>query len=588
MKFEKLLKTFKKWILVNGFLLLIVASGFLIYANSLQNSFVLDDASQITANPNIQSISNIPKLFLGSTFGYGAGLSGVYYKPLMTSTFAAIYHFFGVNTVPFHLLQLLFHIANGILVFLILKRFFGKNMSLFLALVFLVHPLQSEAVVYVSALQEPLFFFFGALAILGISGDLTVVRYLVYALLISLSLLSKETGLLFLLMAPILRYLFFEQGKKLWARREFLTTSAITFSILAIYSLVRHFTVGVPVALDKPYPIMRISLLSRILGIPAEVFYYIRNLFFPRDFAVAQHWVVTKITFSTFWLPLAFDLLVLGLIVVLGWRLLKKKSKRFRIYLLFLIWLILGIGLHLNILPLDVTTADRWFYFPMVGALGLLGLIIQEFSIRKVLSVIGILIIIGLSIRTYVRNRDWKDGLTLALHDIQYSHDSFPLENNLAYELINAGRWNEAEVHAKRSIELGPWWWLNWNNLGVIYRHRSVGDPLYIDKSVEAFIKATKNTDTFYLPYENLAELLLFYKSPKDASDFIVEASKKITPNARLWFLLAIAQYQLGNKESAINALYQARLTTMEDQTINAFYQALINNNAVQFTKPSY
>ena len=42
------------------------------------------------------------------------------------------------------------------------------------------------------------------------------------------------------------------------------------------------------------------------------------------------------------------------------------------------------LGLHMQLIPLDLTVADRWFYFTMVGVLGLIGVIIQEFGLTAI------------------------------------------------------------------------------------------------------------------------------------------------------------------------------------------------------------
>ncbi len=84
-------------------ILLLVGLGFLVYANILPNQFVLDDPSQITGNPAVQSIKNIPSLFLGSSFGGGKNLAGLYYKPIMTTAYTILYTLFGPHPFFFHL-----------------------------------------------------------------------------------------------------------------------------------------------------------------------------------------------------------------------------------------------------------------------------------------------------------------------------------------------------------------------------------------------------------------------------------------------------------------------------------------------------
>ena len=682
----------------------------LVYANSLGNGFVLDDPSQVANNAAVTSF-NLPGIFFGSSFGVGGGTEGIYYKPMMSSSYAVLYHLFGSGAWSFHLLQVLLQAANGIIVFYIFRKFFKSGLAFWLALVFVLHPFNSEAVLYISNLQDVLFFFFGGLAFLVASWkqeqgrsltkvgsssrsvlavepartDLFFLRALLCGILVLFSMLSKETGIVFIPVI-VLYTVFFNFGKK--QRWEAYWLFVALGTAFGFYFLLRFAAVGLPVGLDHPYPIMRLTLGERLVNIPAIGFYYVRNFFAPHDFAVAQHWVVKAVNWNSFWLPLLVDAVFVGVIggigVVVwrvrnnaeskkrsvlaesartdlkqgfsGWRsaelrgkLSKGRSKDwdrpclglekvgplrgndlgegptlFYVYLFFLGWFVCGMLLHLNIFPLDVTVADRWFYFPSVGLLGIIGVFAMSFGKRSVLYAgrtlakdrpcLGLnkgrsftwedpwlrtdlvlitaaaFLVLVLSARTFVRVFDWRDGITLATREVKYSKSSFPLENNLAYELINAGRYQEALVHAKRSTALGPWWWLNWNNLGVIYRHLGYvqKDPKLIEMAIVSFGKGADNTDVFLLPYENRAEMLLNYRSPKETIDYIVGSSKKVGTGGRLLFLLALALSQTEDTKGAIDVAYKAYQALPGDPRAEALYQGLVAGKKVQIEPTAY
>src|ERR1700712_2070879 len=83
--------------------------GVVAYWSGLTNPFLGDDFSQIVNNIPVHSLSNISQFFSGSTFYSGmpdAPLRGIYYRPLMTTVFSAIYAIFGANVVAYHILQL--------------------------------------------------------------------------------------------------------------------------------------------------------------------------------------------------------------------------------------------------------------------------------------------------------------------------------------------------------------------------------------------------------------------------------------------------------------------------------------------------
>jgi len=210
---------------------------------------------------------------------------------------------------------------------------------------------------------------------------------------------------------------------------------------------------------------------------------------------------------------------------------------------------------------------------------------------KKQLLVLSLILITTLSVLSFIRtNDDWKNGLTLAQHDVKINQNSFALENNLGFELVGAGRYEEALIHEQKSTELAPWWWLNWNNLGMIYRHLGDqnNDPALIIKSEQSFLKAIENTSSFYLPYENLAETYLNFEKPEITEKFIVDASKKIHLSGSLWFYLSLAEYKLGNKKGAIEAAAQALTLNPNNERMKQLHQGLIDNTPIQLQKPKY
>ncbi len=155
------------------YLALIISVGFLVYVNSLPNGFLWDDEEQIVNNLVIRSWSNLPLIFTSSTFyAGGAGLSGGFYRPLVTLSYLLNYHIWGLNPFGFRLFQIVFHLSNSVLLFFILRKILlaqGINLadeiSFFAALLFTVHPANIESVVYLASIGEVLYVFFGLLAI---------------------------------------------------------------------------------------------------------------------------------------------------------------------------------------------------------------------------------------------------------------------------------------------------------------------------------------------------------------------------------------------------------------------------------------
>ena len=116
----------------------------LIYANSLSNGFVFDDVPLIQDNQQIRSLREVGAIF---------GRQG--YRPVRTLTYALNYGLFGLQPFYFHLTNVLLHAANGVLVFLLLRRLLsGPRRALVGSLVFVSHPAQTAAVAYVSGRKD--------------------------------------------------------------------------------------------------------------------------------------------------------------------------------------------------------------------------------------------------------------------------------------------------------------------------------------------------------------------------------------------------------------------------------------------------
>ncbi|MCX6706029.1 MAG: hypothetical protein NTV24_02900 [Candidatus Woesebacteria bacterium] len=557
------LQTFFKYFIPIFFLI-----GFIIYGASLFNHFVWDDEEQILNNGLVHSITNLPRFFQGSTFNTGGtgSLTGIYYKPLMTVFFTLLYTIFGANPFFFHLFQLVFHLTNTCLIFVLFRKIFPQNkkssqiLAFFLSLVFLIHPINVETVVYSSSLQDILYMFFGLISLLFlIKGRLSLKRALTLSFLLLLSLLSKETGIIFILVSIIYIYLYQKEKLKSLIGSVFIT--------LIAYSILRFGIAQVFFNNQGLSPITRIPFLERLLSIPKIITFYLTTFIFPAHLSISQHWVVKSFTFTDFYKPLIIFLITFLALTIYQYRLYRSKNSLSKLFLFFYCWFIFGLGLHLQIFSLDMTVADRWFYMAEVGLLGMAGVlilnlktVISKFSLF--LFILAAIIITALSIRTISRSLDWKNGLTLYSKDERITLNSFDLENNLGVELYRAGRFQEAKIHFEKSVEVAPFWWTNWNNLGAIYEQEKD-----IKRAKEAYLTAIKNGQ-YYLSYENVAKITFFGENnPKEAKKFVEDSLRFLPQNSTLWLILALSDYKLNIKDEALSAAKNAYILAPSNQT---------------------
>lgn len=542
-------------------ILLIFIIGLITYFNALFNDFVWDDFGQVVANPDIHFLRNLPKIFGGSTFYIGGFDTSIgegknlhqYYRPMMGVTFAAIYNIFGSNPFYFHLIQIILHVVNAILLFIIFKRFLSKNISTILSLIFLVHPINVEAVSYIGSIYNNLGLFF-ILSTLVLINKSSVYTLVLLNILFLFGLLSLEVVLIYLLLIP----LYFVLIEKVAFPKALVKSSAITVCPLIVYLFLRitiahnYFSSsGILV------PITEASLFERIITIPKIIFFYIQNFFYPKNLAISQNWVVRSVTLEDFYLPLVFDSLFFLFLFLSGIFLYKKSKPNFKIFLFFFTWFVLTLGIFLQIIPLDMTVAERWFYFPSIGLIGMLSLIFQTIirkkpNLKPVMLVISILLVLSFTVRTIIRNANWKNNTILYSHDIKYSDESPILHSNYGVVLARNGQLPEAKKHFEISIKLAPYSFVTYANLGAIYE--AEGNT---EQAIKYYGKSIEISPGFYGAYINLANTL--YKlDPLKAKQFTQDALIIFPQNPHLWLILALTEYKLNNTEAALQAAAQS------------------------------
>ncbi len=149
------LKTAKPdWLVV----LALITAGVIVYANSFSNSFVWDDELLVTSNRSITSLRAPGRFF---TAELAPKIGGNFYRPLQSLSYAFDYLFWGLRPFGYHLTNLLIHLANAIFIYFILLILTRRRLlSSLTSLLFLVHPIQTEAVTYLSGRADILAAFF--------------------------------------------------------------------------------------------------------------------------------------------------------------------------------------------------------------------------------------------------------------------------------------------------------------------------------------------------------------------------------------------------------------------------------------------
>jgi len=253
-------------------------------------------------------------------------------------------------------------------------------------------------------------------------------------------------------------------------------------------------------------------------------------------------------------------------------------------YRFFLAVFIISIIPFLQIIPLDLTVADRWFYIPLFGFLGLIGVIYEFYSKRitqkkylriGIVSLI-ILVLLFFSFRDLIRSNDWANSLSICQHDEQINTQSYLLEYCLANELYNTKEYTQAKNHAKKAVILYPQYFLSWYTLGKIEYAQN-------DKvNAQGAFEKTLTLNDFNYGSEELSLILVYENKPQKARDIAKKYLKRMPNSAQLWYALALADYRLGKKEEAITAAKNAYTLEPTPITYKVYYR-LSKNLSISF-----
>lgn len=549
--------------------ILLLITGFLVFHNVLDNRFVWLDITYILNNPQSHRF-NIPNLFTSSS------LTAVgHYRPLAAVYLTAIQVIFGSNSFFYHIFQILLYIISSYFVYIIFRNFFKEKLSLFLSLIFLLHPMNEGIIGFISSSADVLYLFFGLLAlVITIKSTGRIWEIISINMFLLLSLLSKESGILFVFAV----FIFFILYKK---RNTLVNCFSLLFPLILYLSL-RYFFQGFYSGEIYGLPFGKLTFFQRLINIPSIFLFYISKFFIPFGITGIFLWTLHSATITNFYFPLLIDLLFSILILSLGFYIKKKDYENLQAYYFFSLIFWVGVIVYMQFIALDYTVSARWFNFAMIGLLGLIGLFIQtiHFKNKKDIFIIFSLSFISLlTVRTIHRNDYWQDDISL-FTQYTINNDNYVTESLLANAYFDQQNFAEAMIHIKKSVTMLPYD----NNLAI---EASLYDQLgnnqqasiYYDKSFSAKTIGPWRHDT--ITSQILGRHFLLVHENKKAEIVLNRAILDFPSEGGLWVLETINEYQLGNFQKTNIALQKAYLYYPDKNFIIALNNIIINKDPI-------
>ena len=423
------------------FCLVVVA---VLYANSITNAFILDDVLIVAANERIRNVQ--PIQFLFQPYWQDQEHAGIY-RPLTIFSFSVEYSVWKAWAPGFRLTNLFLHALNGWLVFLIVRGLLGSPLAAWAsAAVYIVHPVQTEAVVSIVGRSELLAAALFFTAWLAFRKQRTGWACLAYFL----AALAKESAITFPAIAALDMALSPEGIRKIvqsWKRFAALAACGVAYLALRLYVLG-----GLGVPASGQYLQGAWTPGQRLLTSGRVFLEYLRLLIAPVH--VTGDYDFNSIPLATIrdwdaWLGLA---LIFASIAVALWNV--KKRPGISIGVLFFFVTLLPVSNW--ILPIALLMAERFLYTPVFGFALLAGLCwasIPKAEIRRV-TAIGVLAIAAVLCISH--NYIWQDTLTFHTNVVQLLPNNARGRLGYGYALMRLGKFGDARAQFEEGLRILP------------------------------------------------------------------------------------------------------------------------------------
>jgi Flp pilus assembly protein TadD len=467
-----------------------------------------DDPLYIYENPNIQAGITLKTIKWAFTTGYAN-----FWHPLTWLSHMLDWQLFGSNPAGHHLVNLIFHIANTLLLFLVLKRMTGALWSsAFVAALFALHPLHVESVAWVVERKDVLSIFFWLLtmwAYIRYVKQSSVANYLLTLLVFALGLMAKPmlVTLPFVLLLldywPLARIPQGQEKKHTdtrFHRLYPLILEKIPFIVLsAVFSVIAFLAQrsGGAVA-----PLTAISIKLRIYNALISYVEYIEKMIWPSRLAMFYPHPGQNV--SVLYAIISAALLLSVTILILRF----AKERRYLVtgWLWYLGTLVPVIGF---VQVGEHAMADRYSYITLTGLFIIIawGLpeLLEKWPHRKTaLWASSLIVLSALAICAHLQQRYWKNTLTLCEHALKVTDNNYEAHFCMTDMLLKQGRIEEAIWHNTEALRINP------DYLDAI---TGLGTALYeagrIDEAINNYKRALEMNSRFAPAYANLAVALV-------------------------------------------------------------------------------
>jgi tetratricopeptide (TPR) repeat protein len=561
---------------------ILIAAVFAAYGPSLRNGFVFDDAMFVRDDPRLRTLGESRRLFAEPLWGYldeeGMRHLHEYYRPLQTFPLALVRVVVPEDAWPAHLLSLILHAANAVLVWSILRSLLGSaGVALSLALLWAVHPGYSEAVLWISNLAG-----LGvALSILAIfrlhlaagklstdgQGDCTsgkmddawtarsVAICAIGGLLMLGGLLFHEIGIV----APLLLVAYEATAARPARWRRLAMECAALVAALAVYAWLRARALGALLPGFGELALGPRELMINAIGLLPQ---YARTFLWPFDLNMYHDFDPIG--------GIGDVRLLAGAALVVGYAALFAATRRRRPLIAFsILWIAVVIAPYLIVRwPHLNVFAERYLYLPAVGVFLLLGAAWGWLNERRppapalrraAVAAVAAACCVGL-VMIWRRTPDWHDDVTLYSKTLTQSRRAWLIRNNLAVHHLRENRYEDGIRVLHEALSVAGTMPEGAHNLGLL--RAELGDDA---GALRAFLAASRAGTP---KLSTLLNLGYMYDRVGKRREAVITYMKLLARNrdyVAAWFNLAMIAFEAGQYDNARTAVARVLLLSPYD-----------------------
>ena len=524
---EKMESSFSKNF--NIFSVVIIALSVLaVYSNSFDNSFHYDDIHHIFQSKHNKSFDSFKDLSFWFHFIQRAPAQ---------FTFAINYYFGEYSLFGYHAVNVIIHFISSILVFILAGAILNsaaikqqiilsnkKIIRLFTALIFAVHPIQTESVTYIVQRMESLSFLFYTAALIMYylfryeqRMLQKIIKFSIFFIFGILAVMTKQTAYT-LPLTILLLELYFIRDQKGSSNRKLIITLGSALFLAVVIGLAADI-----LPKEQLSDTTRLQyMMTQFVVIPR----YIYLLFIPAGQNIDHHVFIP----GSFTDPLLIaGFIFIGILFFLCFYLYKKEQT---LISFSIAWFFAVISLRSSILPISDLMSEHRLYAALLGlglflsvsVISLAHRVTGEIKGRSVAATVLVIITAVYSISAIKRNEVWKDDLSLWKDSVTKSPEKFRPNYNAGEAYKKAGLSQTALNHYLKAYSINSESYGLCNNIGNIFSEKKD-----FDSAENYYIKALSLNPGYPKALNNLANVYFKKGKFEEAEELYVSASEKDT-----------------------------------------------------------